>query len=66
MEIGGVRIEPGQLIFADYDGMVVIPREAEGEAVVRILQRVSDESVLRAELNSGVTLAEVWRKYRIL
>jgi 4-hydroxy-4-methyl-2-oxoglutarate aldolase len=66
VEIGGVRIEPGQLIFADYDGMVVIPREAEGEAVVRILQRVSDESVLRAELNSGVTLAEVWRKYRIL
>src|SRR5580765_2028737 len=43
IECAGVRIESGDLIFGDVDGVVVIPRRVEDDVVARALEKVSSE-----------------------
>ena len=32
-ELGGVRVQPGDILFGDVDGVLVIPKAAEEEAI---------------------------------
>lgn len=59
-------IEPNQVIFADADGILLIPREAEDEVLEKALERIDVESLVRAELASGGTMETVWEKYHVL
>jgi 4-hydroxy-4-methyl-2-oxoglutarate aldolase len=63
---GGVLVRSGDLVFADYDGIVVVPREAEERVLCRALDRTEKEEVSRRELLQGKTLQEVYSKYRVL
>lgn len=66
VEIGGVRIRPGDLIFGDLDGVLVIPREVEDEAIERSLEKARGERVVRKEIEEGTPSTVVFRKYGIL
>ncbi|NLG48745.1 MAG: RraA family protein [Chloroflexi bacterium] len=63
---GDVLVRPGELVFADYDGIVVIPREAEEQALELAREKVNAESVTRQELLAGKSLREVYDKYHVL
>lgn len=63
---GEVLVKSGELIFADFDGIVVIPGEVEAEVVQLAKERVGKESLTRAELMQGATLRDVFNKYRVL
>jgi 4-hydroxy-4-methyl-2-oxoglutarate aldolase len=63
---GEVLVHPGNLIFADFDGIAVIPQEIEEETVRLALERVQHESDSRRELLAGKTLREVFDKYGVL
>jgi 4-hydroxy-4-methyl-2-oxoglutarate aldolase len=63
---GEVLVKPGELVFADYDGIVVVPREAEEEALARAAEKVSKESASRAELLQGRSLREVYDRHGVL
>jgi 4-hydroxy-4-methyl-2-oxoglutarate aldolase len=63
---GDVVVHPGELVFADYDGIVVVPREVEAEVLRLAQEKVGDESQSRAELLAGKTLREVYDKYGVL
>jgi regulator of RNase E activity RraA len=63
---GGVSVTSGDLIFGDVDGVVVIP-QAIGEKVIEAaIAKVRHENVTREELNRGLLLGEVYRKYGVL
>ncbi|MEB2363312.1 MAG: hypothetical protein OZ929_18390 [Bryobacterales bacterium] len=66
VEIGGVRIRPGDLIFGDLDGVLVIPREVEDEVIARALEKTRGERVVRKEIEAGIPSTAVFRKYGIL
>jgi 4-hydroxy-4-methyl-2-oxoglutarate aldolase len=66
VQCGEVLVQPGQIIFADYDGIVVIPREAEDTVIQRALEKVDGENRTRLELQAGKTLREVYNRYGIL
>jgi len=66
VQCGDVVVQPGEIIFADYDGVVVIPREVEETVVQRALEKVEGENKTRLELQAGRTLREVYDKYGIL
>src|SRR6185369_9606718 len=53
IEIGGVWIEPGDLIFGDLDGVVVIPRALENEVIVRAVEKARGEKVVRKAIEGG-------------
>ncbi|MEW5979463.1 MAG: RraA family protein [Acidobacteriota bacterium] len=63
---GEVLVKPGDLVFADFDGVVVVPREVEPEVLVRAQDKVARESLSRKELLNGKTLREVYNKYGVL
>lgn len=64
--IGGIIIMPGDLVFADMDGIISIPKEAEKEVIEKVIERISTENVVRKELAEGKMMAEVWDKHGVL
>jgi regulator of RNase E activity RraA len=66
IEIGGVRVRPGDLVFGDMDGVLVIPREVEAEAIARALEKARGEKVVRREIEAGASSTETFRKHGIL
>lgn len=63
---GQVLVFPGDLIFADYDGVVVIPAGIVSETVRLATEKVTRENRSRAELLDGAYLRDVYRKYGVL
>ena len=63
VNIGGVMINPDDLIVADVDGVVVVPQEIIEEVVDEALDVVTRETKTREELKKGVLLSEVYKKY---
>jgi regulator of RNase E activity RraA len=63
---GEVVVRPGELIFADFDGIVVIPPEVEDDVVQLAKERVGSESLTRADLMKGDTLRTVYERYGVL
>ncbi len=63
---GEVLVHPGELVFADFDGIVVVPKEVEEEAMRRAAEKVGKESASRAELLQGKTLREVYDRHGVL
>ena len=66
IEVGEVWINPGDLIFADLDGVLVIPQELEREVIAEALQKVRGEKVVRREVENGMSSTEAFQKYGIL
>lgn len=62
----GVKVSPGELIFGDADGVVVIPRAVEGEVLKLALDKVRGEKTTLAELRRGDRLADVFARHGIL
>lgn len=62
----GVTVNPGDLIFADSDGVVVVPREIEEQVIEKALEKVNTEDTVRDELLNGIKISDVYRKHRVL
>jgi regulator of RNase E activity RraA len=63
---GDVLVHPGELVFADFDGIVVIPKEVERDALELAAQKTGKESASRKALLEGKTLREVYDTYGVL
>jgi 4-hydroxy-4-methyl-2-oxoglutarate aldolase len=63
---GEVLVHPGELVFADFDGVVVIPRPVEKEVLALALEKVDKESASRQALLDGKSLREVYATYGVL
>ena len=66
VEIDGVTFEPGALVFADDDGVVVVPRKVEAEAIQRSWEKVHAENVTRDAIKNGMKATEAWKKFGVL
>jgi 4-hydroxy-4-methyl-2-oxoglutarate aldolase len=62
----GVRIEPGDLVFGDADGVVVIPAVIEQQVLASAFEKVSGEDKTRQDLARGAKLREVFERYGVL
>jgi 4-hydroxy-4-methyl-2-oxoglutarate aldolase len=63
---GEVTVHPGDFVFADYDGVVVVPREKTVEALTLARDKVIRENKSREELLRGAYLRDVYNKYGVL
>jgi regulator of RNase E activity RraA len=66
VECGGVLVSPGDLVFADFDGVIVIPRRLVTEIVELATQKASSENRSRADLKAGAYLRDVYERYGVL
>jgi regulator of RNase E activity RraA len=66
VEIDGVRFCPGDLVFADEDGVVVVPREVEEPAIRAAWDKVHAENITREAIRAGMKAADAYAKYGVL
>ena len=64
--IGGVEINPGDLVMADKDGIVFVPSDIVEPVVESALEKVRKETTVREELAGGATLVDVFERHGIL
>lgn len=63
---GGVRVAQGDLVIADFDGVVVIPTDIAEEVISRAEEKVSGESMVRVKLREGMPVSEAFSRYGIM
>jgi regulator of RNase E activity RraA len=66
IEVGQAKVSPGDLIFGDLDGVLVIPKEVETQAIARALEKARGEKLVRKEIEAGMSSTDAFRKYGIL
>jgi 4-hydroxy-4-methyl-2-oxoglutarate aldolase len=66
LEVGEVWIEPGDLVFGDLDGVVIVPRKYEKEVIVKALEKARGEKLVRKEIEAGMSSTAAFKKYGIL
>ena len=66
IECGGVLISPGDLVFADFDGVMVIPASTVADVVRLATDKVTRENNTRDELLRGAYLKDVYARYGVL
>ena len=66
LKVGKVRIESGDLLFADRDGVCVVPRTMETEVVTRALEKARGEKTVMKAIRAGMSARDAFAKYRIL
>ncbi len=65
-ESGGVPIRPGDWMFGDVDGVVVIPADMAERTIELALEKALAENTVREELAAGDKLADVFARHGIL
>jgi len=66
VECGEVLVQPGDFVFGDRDGIIVVPREMVKQTIELAADKVRRENSTRAELVDGAYLRDVFAKYGIL
>ena len=66
IEIEGVRIRPGDIIFGDLDGVLVVPKEVEEEVITKAYEKATGEKVVGEAIRGGMGAKESFDKYGIM
>lgn len=66
IEIEGVAIVPGDIVFGDVDGVLIIPRDAAREAISKALEKVSRESAVRTAIVNGMSTVDAFEKFGVM
>lgn len=59
----GVLVRPGDFVFGDCDGVLVIPSEIAEEVLSKAEEVAQTENLIRDEIRAGVHPLQVWQKY---
>lgn len=66
VEINGVRIEPGDYVIADADGVMVVPKEPAVEILTRALEKARSEKKVKKAIENGMLVSEAFARFGIL
>lgn len=66
IEIEGVRVNPGDIIFGDLDGVLVIPQEIEQEVITRAYEKATGEKMVAEAIRGGMGAKASFDKHGIM
>jgi regulator of RNase E activity RraA len=66
VEVGGVVVNAGDIIFGDFDGIVVIPPDRLEPVVTAAHKKVTSENASRDMLREGAMLRDVYDRFGVL
>lgn len=66
VEINGVRVSPGDIVFGDRDGVLIIPKEAEEEAITKALEKAGTENQVRDAIRNGMSTIEAFKTFGVM
>lgn len=66
IEMDGVRINPGDIVVGDIDGVCVVPQEHEEEVFLRAFQKSRGEKTVLKAIQNGMSAVDAWEEYQIM
>ena len=66
IEMGAVKIAPGDIVFGDLDGVCVIPRPIEKEVIKEALEKATGENQVFEAIKGGMLAQAAWDKFGIM
>ncbi len=66
IEMNGVRIKPGDIVFGDIDGVLIIPKEIENEVIEGALEKAMGEKTVQQAIENGMGAKEAFDKFGIM
>lgn len=66
IDIDGIRVSPGDVIYGDRDGVLVVPADIVEEAFAAALEKVRGEQKVLTALQNGMPAAEAFRVFGIM
>lgn len=66
IEMNGVRINPGDIIVGDIDGVCVVPQEIEKEVFKGALEKARGEKTVQKVIAEGMSAKDAFEKYGIM
>lgn len=66
IELRGVRVNPGDIVFGDVDGVCIVPNHAIDEVFNRALEKVSTENLVKEALLNGMSTVEAFAKFGVM
>jgi len=66
IEFGGICVCPGDIVFGDRDGVLIVPQKAVEEAFAGAIQKARDENKVRQALLEGMSTVDAFKKYKIM
>ena len=66
IEIDGIGINTGDIVFGDVDGVLVVPREAEEEIFRGAIEKARGEKLVQQAIEQGMSASEAFRKFGIM
>ena len=66
IEIEGTRINPGDIIYGDRDGVLVVPKDVVDEAFVGAIEKARGEQLVKKSLENGMSTVDAFDKFGIM
>ena len=66
IEFNGIRVNPGDIVFGDLDGVIIVPKEAEEEAFNLAIEKARGEKLVKQALEEGMSTVEAFAKFGIM
>lgn len=66
IEVQGTRVNPGDIVFGDIDGVCVVPRQAEQEVFAGAIEKARGEKTVQKAIQAGMSAGEAFRKFGIM
>jgi regulator of RNase E activity RraA len=66
VEIEGVRVNPGDLIFGDSEGVLIVPQDALEETFALAIEKARGEKLVKLAIEDGMSACEAFRKFGIM
>ncbi|MCB9250586.1 MAG: RraA family protein [Ignavibacteriales bacterium] len=66
IELDGVKVSPGDIIYGDRDGVLVVPKEVEEEAFNGAIEKARGEQLVKKALEEGMSTADAFNKFGIM
>ena len=66
LEIKGVRVNPGDIVLGDSDGVCIVPKGIEEEVFSRAIEKARGEKIVQKKIMEGMSAKEAFEKYGIM
>lgn len=66
LQVGETRVEPGDIVFGDLDGVCVVPRRIEREVFVKALEKARGEKRVMKAIKGGMSARAAFDKFGIM
>ena len=66
IEFNGIKVNPGDIVFGDRDGVLIIPKEIEKEAFEGAISKARGEKLVKKALENGMSTVDAFNKFGIM